>query len=50
MPRRLLIYGALLYVVLAWAINMIVAKQAIEQMNPLAFTFVRFLIMTPLAF
>ena len=33
-PRRLLIYGALLYVVLAWAINMIVAKQAIEQMNP----------------
>ncbi|MGC2130968.1 MAG: DMT family transporter [Candidatus Aquilonibacter sp.] len=49
-PRRLLIYGALLYVVLAWAINMIVAKQAIEQMNPLAFTFVRFLIMTPLAF
>lgn len=50
MPRRLLIYGALLYVVLAWAINMIVAKQAIEQMNPLAFTFVRFLIMVPLAF
>jgi drug/metabolite transporter (DMT)-like permease len=49
-PRRLLIYGALLYAVLAWAINMIVAKQAIEQMNPLAFTFVRFLIMTPLAF
>ncbi len=48
--RRLLIYGALLYVVLAWALNMIVAKQAIEQMNPLAFTFVRFLIMTPLAF
>ncbi|HUN30156.1 MAG TPA: DMT family transporter [Alphaproteobacteria bacterium] len=49
-PRRLLIYGALLYVVLAWAINMIVAKQAIEHMNPLAFTFTRFLIMTPLAF
>jgi drug/metabolite transporter (DMT)-like permease len=49
-PRRLLIYGALLYVVLAWAINMIVAKQAIEQMNPLAFTFVRFLVMVPLSF
>ncbi len=48
--RRLLIYGALLYVVLAWALNMIVAKQAIEQMNPLAFTFVRFLVMTPLSF
>ena len=49
-PRRLLIYGALFYVVLAWAINMIVAKQAIEHMNPLAFTFLRFIIMTPLAF
>ena len=49
-PRRLLIYGALLYVVLAWAINMVIAKQVIEQMNPLAFTFVRFLIMVPLSF
>ncbi len=29
---------------------MIVAKQAIEHMNPLAFTFLRFVIMTPLAF
>ena len=49
-PRRLLIYGALLYVVLAWSINHIVAKQAISQMDPLAFTFLRFLIMTPLVF
>jgi drug/metabolite transporter (DMT)-like permease len=49
-PRRLLIYGALLYVILVWSINTIIAKQVIEQMNPLAFTFVRFLIMTPLAF
>ena len=50
MPRRLLIYGALLYVVLAWSINHIVAKQVISQMDPLAFTFLRFLIMTPLVF
>ncbi|HTU70777.1 MAG TPA: DMT family transporter [Candidatus Baltobacteraceae bacterium] len=50
MSRRLPIYGALLYVVLAWAINMIVAKQILEQMNPLAFAFLRFLAMTPLAF
>jgi drug/metabolite transporter (DMT)-like permease len=48
--RRLLLYAALLYVVTAWALNAILAKQAIAQMNPLAFTFLRFLVMTPLAF
>jgi drug/metabolite transporter (DMT)-like permease len=48
--RRLLLYGALLYVVTAWALNTILAKQAIEQMSPLGFTFFRFLVMTPLAF
>lgn len=48
--RRLLLYGALLYVVTAWALNAILAKQAIEQMSPLGFTFLRFLVMTPLAF
>jgi len=47
---RPFVYAALLYVVSAWALNMIVAKQAIEQMNPLAFTFLRFVVMTPLTF
>ena len=50
MPRRLLIYGALFYVILAWSFNTIIAKQAFAQINPLAFTFLRFLVMTPLAF
>lgn len=49
-PRRLLIYGALFYVILAWSLNTIIAKQAFAQINPLAFTFLRFLVMTPLAF
>lgn len=48
-PRRLPIYGALFYVILAWSINTIVAKQAFAQIDPLAFTFLRFLVMTPLA-
>gem|GEM_PF-4281566 len=39
MTRRLLIYAALFYVILAWAFNMIVAKHAIEQISPLAFAF-----------
>lgn len=48
-PRRLPIYGALFYVILAWSVNTIVAKQAFAQIDPLAFTFLRFLVMTPLA-
>jgi drug/metabolite transporter (DMT)-like permease len=48
--RRLLLYAALLYVVSAWALNAILAKQAIAQMSPLGFTFFRFLVMTPLAY
>ncbi|MBV8636495.1 MAG: DMT family transporter [Candidatus Eremiobacteraeota bacterium] len=50
MPRRLLLYLSLFYVVLAWALNTVLAKQAVAQINPLAFTFLRFLAMTPLAF
>lgn len=38
------------YVVSAWALNTVLAKQAFELMNPLAFTFLRFLVITPLAF
>ncbi len=50
MPRRLLLYLSLLYVVLAWALNTVLAKQAVAQIDPLAFTFLRFIAMTPLAF
>ena len=48
--RRLLLLLALLYVIFAWVLNTILAKQAVAQMDPLAFTFTRFLVMTPLAF
>lgn len=48
--RRLLLYVSLLYVVLAWALNTVLAKQAVAQIAPLAFTFLRFIAMTPLAF
>lgn len=50
MPRRLLLYLSLLYVVFAWALNTVLAKQAVAQIDPLAFTFMRFVVMTPLAF
>ncbi len=50
MPRRLLLYVSLFYVVFAWALNTVLAKQAVAQINPLAFTFLRFIAMTPLAF
>ncbi|HET9029728.1 MAG TPA: DMT family transporter [Candidatus Aquilonibacter sp.] len=49
-PRRLLLYLSLFYVVLAWALNTVLAKQAVTQIDPLAFTFMRFVVMTPLAF
>jgi drug/metabolite transporter (DMT)-like permease len=49
-PKRFGIYISLVYVVLAWALNTVLAKQAFDIMNPLAFTFLRFLVMTPLAF
>ncbi len=48
--RRLLLYLSLLYVVFAWALNTVLAKQAVVQIDPLAFTFMRFVVMTPLAF
>jgi drug/metabolite transporter (DMT)-like permease len=50
LPRRLLIYLSLAYVILAWALNTVLAKQAVAEMNPLAFTFLRFIAMTPMAF
>jgi drug/metabolite transporter (DMT)-like permease len=49
-PRRLLVYVALLYVVSTWALNTVFVKQVVTEIDPLAFTFLRFLVMTPLAF
>lgn len=48
--RRLLIYIALVYVAVAWALNTVLVKYAVQTMNPLAFTGLRFIVMTPLAF
>ncbi len=48
--RRLLLYLGILYVVIAWALNTVLAKQAVAEIDPLAFTFMRFLVMSPLAF
>lgn len=50
MPRRLLIYVSLIYVVLAWALNTVLVKYAIARFDPLAFTGLRFVAMTPLGF
>lgn len=49
-PRRFLLYVALLYVIVAWALNIVLVKQAVAQINPLAFTLIRFVAMTPMAF
>lgn len=48
--QRLLVYCGLVYVVVAWALNTVLVKYAVERMNPLAFTGLRFIAMTPLAF
>jgi drug/metabolite transporter (DMT)-like permease len=48
-PRRLLVYGALFYVVSAWALNQIISKEIMVIVSPLAFMALRFLLMTPLA-
>lgn len=50
MSQRIFVYASLFYVVFAWALNTVLAKQAFEIMDPIAFTFLRFLVMTPLAF
>lgn len=48
--QRLLVYGGLVYVVFAWALNTVLVKQAVVHIDPLAFTFLRFLAMSPLSF
>ncbi len=46
---RLLVFGGLLYVSIAWALNTVFVKLAVTQIDPLTFTLFRFLAMTPLA-
>lgn len=50
MPPRLLVYAGLAYVVTCWGLNVVLVKSAITVLDPLAFTALRFLAMTPLAF
>jgi drug/metabolite transporter (DMT)-like permease len=47
---RPLVYLGLLYVVACWGLNIVLVKSAIALLDPLAFTALRFLAMTPLAF
>lgn len=46
----MLVYLGLLYVVVCWGLNVVLVKSAIADLDPLAFTALRFLAMTPLAF
>ena len=48
--RRALIYLGLVYVVTVWALNTVAVKYVFTTWNPLAFTGLRFVAMTPLAF
>ena len=45
-----LVYLGLLYVVTCWGLNTVLVKSAITSLNPVVFTTLRFLAMTPLAF
>lgn len=50
MRSRLLVYLGLVYVAACWGLNAVLVKSAIAILDPLAFTALRFLAMTPLAF
>ncbi len=50
MRSRLLTYAGLVYVIFCWALNTVLVKQAVAEIAPLAFTLLRFIVMTPLAF
>jgi drug/metabolite transporter (DMT)-like permease len=47
---RVLVYLGLVYVVVCWGLNVVFVKSAIALLDPLAFTALRFLAMTPLTF
>ncbi len=48
--RRPLLYPGLMFVAFSWAMNTVLVKYAFTSIDPLAFTGLRFLAMTPLAF
>ncbi len=48
--RRALVYVSLLYVACAWALNTVLVKYAVVRFDALAFTGIRFILMTPLGF
>jgi len=48
--RRPLLYPGLMFVAFCWAMNTVLVKYALTSIDPLAFTGLRFLAMTPLAF
>jgi len=50
MSRRTLTYAGLIYTVTIWSLNTIAVKFAVRDVDALAFTGLRFLLMTPLAF
>ncbi|MGB8519489.1 MAG: DMT family transporter [Candidatus Tumulicola sp.] len=50
MRPRWKVYLGLTYVVICWGLNVVLVKSAIAHVDPLAFTTLRFLAMTPLAF
>ena len=50
MRSRLLVYVGLVYVITSWGLNVVLVKSAIKELDPLAFTALRFLAMAPLAF
>ncbi|MBV8489433.1 MAG: DMT family transporter [Candidatus Eremiobacteraeota bacterium] len=50
MSSRLVVALGLVYVVVCWGLNVVLVKSAIAVLDPLAFTTLRFLAMTPLAF
>ena len=50
MRPRWIVYLGLTYVVVSWGLNIVLVKSAIARLDPLAFTALRFLAMTPLTF
>jgi len=48
--RRLWLYAGLIFVTFTWGINTVAVKHAVASFDPLAFTGLRFIAMTPLAF
>jgi drug/metabolite transporter (DMT)-like permease len=45
-----MVYAGLTFVVVCWGLNIVLVKSAISHIDPLAFTALRFLAMSPLAF